>query len=94
MCFWRCALKQITVRDIGNELHKAIKREASLRGISMNRYVLSILREAVGLDDGLRKPPEEHRDLDHLAGTWTDKEYADFVGQLEVQRGIDEDLWR
>ena len=94
MHLWRCALKQITVRDIGKELHRAIKKEASLRGISMNRYVLSILREAVGIDDGLRKASEEHQDLDHLAGTWTDQEYADFVEQLEVQRSIDEDLWK
>jgi hypothetical protein len=92
--FWRCAVKQITVRDIGSELHKAIKKEAGRRGVSMNRYVLTILREAVGLDDGSRKPPGEYGDLDHLAGTWTDQDYADFIGQLEVQRGIDDDLWQ
>ena len=87
-------MKQITVRDIGGELHRAIKKEASRRGVSMNRYVLAILREAVGLNDGLRKPPEEYQDLDHLAGTWTDQDYADFVEQFEAQRSVDDDLWR
>jgi len=37
---------------------------------------------------------ELHHDLDHLAGTWSDEEAAEFDAALAEQRKIDPELWR
>ena len=88
------ALKQITVRGVGVELHKLIKAEANRRGLSVNRYVLHVLREAVGLGDGQYNNDLEFHDLDHLAGTWTSDENELFERQLVSQRKVDAELWQ
>lgn len=36
---------------------------------------------------------ELHHDLDHLAGTWSDEEAAEFDAALAEQRKIDPELW-
>jgi hypothetical protein len=35
-----------------------------------------------------------HDDLDHLAGKWSEKEYADFMTALREHRRIDPEMWR
>ncbi|MEA3336090.1 MAG: hypothetical protein U9R25_09300 [Chloroflexota bacterium] len=88
-------MKQLTVRGIDSTLHHRLKTEASQRGLSVNRYVLSLLRHALGLESGNGKEaPRSYHDLDHLAGTWTEQDCEEFEQQLATQRGIDEDLWR
>lgn len=86
-------LTQLTIRGLGVELHNALKETARRHGLSMNRYVLSILREAAGM--GNKDTSDiEFTDLDHLAGTWSQKTYEQFQEQLNLQRSIDESLWQ
>lgn len=87
-------MKQLTIRNVGSDLHQAVKNEARRRGLSINRYVLLILRDAVGLGDGQSNQTIEFHDLDHLAGTWTEEEYRQFEEVLNSQRKIEEGLWR
>ena len=87
-------MKQLTIRNVGIDLHRAIKNEAQRRGLSINRYVLLILREAVGFGDGQLDQDIEFHDLDHLSGTWTEEEYRQFAEALNSQRKIDEGLWQ
>ena len=84
-------MTQLTVRGIDPHLHDALKREAQRQGQSVNRYVLDLLREALGLNASPAK--REYDDLDHLAGTWTEEEAAAFNAHLRRQRQIDEALW-
>ena len=87
------ALSQLTIRGIGIELHNALKESARRKGLSLNRYVVAILREASGL--GYEVTPEmEFNDLDHLAGTWTQEVYEEFQEHLTLQRDIDKVLWQ
>jgi hypothetical protein len=86
-------LKQLTVRGVSVELHRAVKEEARRRGLSINRYVLYILHDAVGMGDEHRHADVEFHDMDHLAGTWSPQEYEEFERHLTMQRGLDEDLW-
>jgi len=87
-------MKQLTVRGVDPTLDEALRREAKKRGLSVNRAVLVLLREATGLANGGATGAVSYRDLDHLAGTWDDAEYARFEKELREQRAIDEDLWR
>lgn len=86
-------MKQLTIRGIDSRLDHFLKQEAERRGQSVNRYVLSLLRAATGADPSSQSAMG-HDDLDHLAGTWTEEEFAEFEQLLAAQGNIDEDLWR
>lgn len=85
-------MSQLTLRDVDEHLSVALKREAQRRGISVNRLVLQLLREAVG--QAPARAPLPYTDLDHLAGTWSAEDEAEFAFHLSAQRVIDEKLWR
>jgi hypothetical protein len=86
-------MKVVTVRQIPRELARAIERRASSARTSVNKAVIGLLEEAVGLarKDGNRA---RHHDLDALAGSWTGEETAAFDRSLQAQRGIDPDVWK
>ncbi|MBI1297944.1 antitoxin [bacterium] len=86
-------MTQLTVRGIDAKLHQYLKQEAERRGESVNRYVLSLLRNAAG-DESNTQKTLRHHDLDHLAGTWSEDEFEAFDRQLAAQRTIDEEIWR
>ncbi|KAA3655694.1 MAG: antitoxin [Chloroflexi bacterium] len=86
-------MTQLTVRGVGRKLHDALKLEANRRGVSVNRVVLALLREALGLSMKQEDSDETFHDLDHLAGTWTDEDAETFMKGVEDQRKIDEALW-
>lgn len=86
-------MTQITIRSVAPELRRALKQEAARRGVSMNRLVLEILGDALGLSGYSQNSETIFPDLDHLAGTWTQQELDEFGGHLRLQRSIDEELW-
>jgi hypothetical protein len=85
-------MTQLTIRGVDERLGDALKREAKRRGDSVNRLVLELLREGVGQSPG--QAPAIYTDLDHLAGTWSEEDAAEFSRYLTPQRAIDEELWR
>jgi len=85
-------MKQLTIRGVDEKLHKTLQNKANQQGVSMNRYVLYLIKESVGLA-ARSLPEQEFDDLDNLAGTWTEAEYAEFVTNLDEQRQIDEEMW-
>lgn len=87
-------MKQLTVRGVNDDLHNALKREADRRGTSMNRVVLALLKEAMGVSNGNGRFQPLFDDLDHLAGTWSQKEAEIFEESLNQQRAIDETMWQ
>jgi hypothetical protein len=87
-------LTQLTVRGIDVALHRALKEASARQEISMNRYLVRVLNEAVGqyqVED--KTEQREYRDLDHLAGTWSEEDADDFDLALASQRVIDEAIW-
>lgn len=84
-------MSQLTVRDVDERLAEALRREAEARGLSVNRLVLQLLRESVGLSSS--KQPPIFTDLDHLAGTWSAENAAEIEPHLSTQRRIDVELW-
>ena len=87
-------MKQLTIRGVSNDLHSKLKEEADRRGTSMNRVVLALLKEAMGVNGGNGRYTTTFNDLDHLAGTWTAEEARTIEQELNNQRTIDEDLWQ
>jgi plasmid stability protein len=83
-------VKQITVRSIPEDLQREIQARALARGESLNKSVIRLLRQAVGLDRAEKKK----RDLSALVGKWGASEAAEFERNMRAFETIDEDLWK
>jgi hypothetical protein len=88
------ALKQITIRGIPADVEKVVKKEAVRKKTSLNKAVVSLLEKAAGISEPEKKKQALHYDLDHLAGSWAKEEATEFDSALDVQRKIDEELWK
>ncbi len=82
---------QLTLRSISARLRAALAREAERRGQSLNKTLLALLSERLGLSG--EAGAVEYDDLDELAGTWTKADGARFEEALRAQRQVDARLW-
>ena len=82
----------VTIRGLDDLTIKALKEKAKQEGTSVNMTLLKLLKEDLGLDK--KKRMVEYNDLDHLAGTWSDKEYKEFQKNQKDFETIDETLWK
>lgn len=86
-------MKQLTIRGFDPRLERKIRQLARAEGISLNKAVLRLLRKGAGL---VEEGPGEDTvgdSLDHLIGTWTPAETAEFEDALGDLSEIDESLW-
>jgi len=83
---------QLTVRNVDENLSDALKREAKKRGQSVNKLIIDILQQSLGIKSTSEKPMA-YTDLDHLAATWQDEETDQFNACVQKQRKIDEEMW-
>ena len=83
----------ITVRNLPPAVAQRIRDKAAKDGLSLNRAVIALLEESLGLSAKERRA-RLHHDLDDLAGIWTKEEAVEFDSALREQRKIDEELWQ
>jgi hypothetical protein len=79
---------QYTIRDIPDNLDKALRQSARQQGKSLNEVAIETLARGAGITGDLGR----QRDLADIAGTWR-KDPA-FESALAAQDTIDEDMWR
>ena len=84
-------MKAITLRNLPAELESAISKRARETGLSINKTVISLLEESIGLRRD--KGKIRHHDLDDLSGAWSDEEAEQFDRTLAEQRQIDPETW-
>ena len=89
-------MKQTTLRGIDPPLARRLRDEARRQGLSLNRTILRLLRQAMGLAKPNEPSPGRQRfaDLDHLIGTWSKEEADEFDRTLQRLRQIDKEMWR
>lgn len=87
-------MKQVTLRGIPREIERMIKAEAGRRGLSLNKAFLSVLEKAAGVKGEAKRKKILYHDLDHLSGVWAGEEAEAFEKGLELQRKIEEALWK
>jgi hypothetical protein len=85
--------------DLPTDLLHQAEATAAERGLHLNDLVEHGLRLAIEHPPAADQPASggahlRYHDLDHLAGTWSEEEFAEFEEHLSAQRSIDEDLWR
>lgn len=82
-------MRYLTIRNVPPDLARRLEEEKQARGRSLNRTVLELLGQAVGLDRGSRS-----NGLAELGGTWSRKEYETFERAVAETEQVDEELWR
>jgi plasmid stability protein len=81
----------MTIRGLDDLTVKALKEKAKREGTSINAALVKLLREELGLKK--KKRMVVYDDLDHLAGTWSDKEYKEFQKIMKDFETIDRTIW-
>ena len=85
-------MKVITLRNIPPAVARLIEERSARTGLSLNKTVVQLLEERLGAT-GPTAGAESYRNLDDLAGVWTDEDAREFDRILEEQRRIDPELW-
>jgi plasmid stability protein len=82
----------MTLRNIDDKISTALKEKARKEGTSINSLMLKILKESLGIEK--KKRGVVYDDLDHLAGTWSSKDAAEFERATSVFEKVDEEMWK
>lgn len=78
---------QYTIRNVSEELDRALKARAKKFGKSVNQVALEALAQSVD-------QPVRRRSLRGMPGAWTRHEAARFDEFLVEHRSLDEELWK
>jgi hypothetical protein len=85
-------MSTMTLRGIDESISDALKEKARRENSSVNTVMLRIIKESLGIDK--KKRAVAYNDLDHLAGTWTTKDAAEFNRAVAVFEKVDDDMWK
>lgn len=84
-------MKTLGLRGIDEEIEKALKKEAQRAKTSINKTILNLIKESIGL--GKKKRNRVYKDLDELAGTWTEEDEQIFKENTQFFDKIDKEIW-
>ena len=80
------------IRGLDDVTIKALKEKAKQEGTSINAALLKMIRKELGIEK--KRHTDVYHDLDHLAGTWDKKDYAEFQKNVQDFEKIDENVWK
>ena len=84
-------MKSITIHALDDDLAQRIEDKARLEGLSLNKMIKKLLREALGLvPQDVRDRREEFMDL---FGSWTDEDAREFKEAVKDFERIDPGDW-
>ena len=79
-------MKNMTLRNIPEELSKALEEEKRRRGQSLNKTAIDLMRQSLGLNGSRRRS----NGLGQLAGGWSQSEFEEFEKAVAPFEQIDE----
>ncbi len=82
----------ITLRGIDERIAGALKERARKEDTSVNTVMLRILKKSLGLEK--KKRIALYDDLDHLAGTWSGQDAAEFEQATAAFEAVDKGMWK
>jgi hypothetical protein len=86
-------MKTFLLRSLEDNLYKEIKKQAGLNSMSINKYVLSVLRSELCFKEQIKKK-KRFTDLDSFSGKWNEEQYYLITQEIKDQRKIDKELWK
>lgn len=84
-------MKSLSIHKIEERLMRRIKKRASETGLSMNKTIKMLLREALGLTDTVQR---EENTFDEFCGVWSEEEFTAFEQNLTEMNQIDPEDWK
>lgn len=85
--------RNITLKNLDSLLFQKLKAEAKKQGKDLNTLLVQLLSKYFGFDK--KKPGSGGKnDLRRLAGTWSKKDYEEFMGNTSSFGEIDTQLWK
>lgn len=84
-------MRQMTIRDIPDDVEAIIRSEAAQRCVSLNKAFLSLLIRGAQHTS----VPSQHNKVSYarFRGVWSEEEAKLFDDELDNQRMIDSELW-
>lgn len=82
-------MKSITVHKLDQELHTHLQNQAKAEGLSLNKMIKKLLRQALGLDP----LPRKKIDFSEFAGSWSEEELKSFEKSTVDFNEIDSSEW-
>jgi hypothetical protein len=83
-------MKQLTLRQIPEEVENELRQVASQNGTSLNHTAIAALQKGLGL----APPARPRRDLSHFVDKWTKEEAEEFEKNTQAFGHIDQELWQ
>jgi plasmid stability protein len=83
-------MRHVTIRELPEDLSRALQKEKRRRGTSLNQTVKDLLRQSLALD----QDRGYSNGLGKLAGGWTEEDLEAFEKATAVFERIDEDVWK
>ena len=68
-------MKSITIHGLEDELDERIRLKAGEKGLSLNKTLKFLVREALGMGD---RPPDRRQDFQDLFGAWSREDLEAF----------------
>lgn len=88
-------MTQLTIRGFDADLEAEIRELARVKGISLNRAALELMRRGAGLTRDTGVPTHLiGTALDAFMGTWSAEEAAEFDRAVAFLDVVDEELWQ
>ena len=83
-------MKTMTIRNIPDDVARALEKEKRNRGTSLNETVICLMRQSLGIGgEGSRS-----NGLATIAGTWSAQEFQQFSRHVAPFEEVDEELWQ
>jgi hypothetical protein len=89
-------MRQMTLRDIPEEVEMVARNEASRKGISLNKAFLTLLRKGMQQTKVQTFPvtSQSNSTFSRFCGVWSEEDAAEFDNALLEQRKIDNEAWQ
>ena len=84
-------MPQITIRGMGPEIEKKIRKIARQSGKSLNVIILDMIYKYTGYNQRDRKPASSLREL---AGGWSKQDALEIMDSIKSFEQIDEEMWK
>ena len=88
-------MRQITIRNIPDEVEAIVRSEADSRGVSLNKAYLTLLKRGAQYTAAIEAPQKREKGrFARFCGIWSEEEAAVFDESTLNQRPLDPELWQ
>lgn len=81
-------MKNLSIRNVPDDLYRAITSERARRGLSLNQTVIDLLRQRLGVGTS------RSNGLGRLADRWDEDQFREFEDATAAFEGVDDELWQ